>query len=326
MDNLPQKAEIPEASRTRHPLVIITGPTAVGKTDLSLDLARYFRVPIISADSRQCYRYMDIGTAKVSEAVQKEIRHYHISTLNPDQPFSAADFAQRVSKWSDEINKTGHPVLIVGGSTMYIESLVRPMATLPPRSQRNMRRLEQLEKQRGLDHIIRLLQRIDPGYLKRIDGPNRQRIFRALDVWIQTGRPFSSFHEHRPLAPPKNMLFLCLVRERASLHQRIAQRVDQMIRDGLLEEVTDILKRGYSPELQSLKTVGYREAIRHLNGDLNVAEMTEKIKTSTRRYARRQLTWFRRYSGITTISLESQSSSALTKKIIDRIEPLAAQI
>lgn len=305
--------------------VIITGPTASGKTELSLHLARHFNAPVISADSRQCYKYLDIGTGKVSVDILKEIPHYHISSLNPNQAFTASDFANHVAVWRKAIFFDNIPVLIAGGSTLYIESIIRPLDPLPPKNEDNIRKLEQKAQSTGIDSILGILRKVDPVYAGRIDGPNPHRIFRALDVWMQTGRAFSSFHSNRTLTPPDNTIVFCIDRERSILHDRINKRVDCMISDGLLQEVSSILEMGYDPELQSLRSVGYREAIDHLQGKISEQDMIAKIKTNTRRYARRQLTWFRRWNGIHWINLSESTEKNVASLMISRIEQLAAQ-
>jgi len=307
------------------PTVILTGPTATGKTDLSITLARYYNAPVISADARQCYKYLDIGTGKPSPETLTEIPHYHISTLNPDELYNASDFAGDFKHWSNSIRKQGKPVLVAGGSTLYIESLIRPLDDLPPRNEANLLELQNIADRDGLTSIQKKLEEVDPAYAQRIDGPNPHRMFRALDVWMQTGRPFSSFHKNRPFSLPENTLLICLHRERAELHQRINTRVDQMITDGLIEEVRGILGMGYEPNLQSLQTVGYREAIACIRGELTSEEMREKIKTNTRRYARRQLTWFRRWKQGAWLDQTGQSKKKLTKTVIKMTEQLAAE-
>ncbi len=307
------------------PTVIIAGPTATGKTDLSLELARRFDAPVISADARQCYKYMDIGTGKVTPDILAETPHYHTSSLSPDEPFTAADFHDRFLEWSREIAEQGKPVIVAGGSTLYIESLIRPLDQLPPKNEANIRELERKAEQDGLDSIQNKLREVDPAYLERIDGLNRHRMFRALDVWMQTGRPFSSFHSNRPLSPPKNMLVICLDRDRQELHDRISRRVDQMIADGLVDEVRKILGMGYDPGLQALQTVGYREVIAHLHGEYTETEMAAHIKTGTRRYARRQLTWFRRWEQVTWILQTGKPEKKIADKVCKMTEELAAE-
>jgi tRNA dimethylallyltransferase len=307
------------------PTVIIAGPTATGKTDLSLELARRFDAPVISADARQCYRYMDIGTGKASPEILAEIPHYHISTLYPDEPFTASDFHNRFLDWSRDIAARGKPVIVAGGSTLYIESLIRPLDPLPPKNEENIRELELQAERDGPESIRKKLLEVDPAYLERIDGFNPHRMFRALDVWMQTGRPFSSFHSNRPLRPPENMMVICLDRDRTELHGRISRRVDQMMADGLVDEVRGILEMGYDPGLQALQTVGYREVIAHLHGAYPESEIAAHIKTGTRRYARRQLTWFRRWEQVAWIGQTGVSGKKIADQVCKMTEELAAE-
>lgn len=316
-------ARTPEAPHV--PTVIIAGPTATGKTDLALKLARRFSVPVISADARQCYKYLDIGTGKVPSKILDDVPHYHISTLYPDEPFTAADFQEQYQTWSREISGRGKPVIVAGGSTLYIESLIRPLDPLPPKNSDNIRELVQQSERIGLDGIRKKLLQVDPSYVSRIDGNNRHRMFRALDVWMQTGRPFSSFHSNRPLIPSDNMLLICLDRDRAELHDRISRRVDRMISHGLVDEVRGILDMGYGPHLQSLQTVGYREVIAHLRGDYSQSAMTTHIKTGTRRYARRQLTWFRRWKRVIWIRQTDVPDKDIADRVCKMTEELAAE-
>ena len=307
------------------PVIIITGPTATGKTELSIALARLFTAPVISADARQCYKYLDIGTAKVSEAILEEIPHYHISTLYPDETFTAADFAASATEWIDDIRKTGKPAIISGGSTLYIESLIRPFDPVPPRNEENIRKLESESEKHGLEYIEQKLKKIDPEYAARVDGPNRHRMFRALDVWMQTGKPFSSFHKNHDLDMPDNSFLYCLYRDRPELHERINHRVDTMLEQGLVDEVRSILDMGYTPGLQSLQTVGYREVIEYLKDNTTEAQMTEAIKTNTRRYARRQITWFRRWKDSARwINQSHNSTDDIIHYILEDIHKLEA--
>ncbi len=309
---------------TSTPTVILTGPTATGKTDLSIELARHWNTPVISADSRQCYKYLDIGTGKVSESIRADIPHYHISSLYPDQPFTAADFSRKVHEWQHRIKAQGKPVLIVGGSTLYLESLIRPLDPLPPKNEANILELQKLAERSGLKALHKKLCEVDPVYVRRIDGLNPHRMFRALDVWMQTGKPFSSYHKKRDFSLPEDTLLLCLYRQRNELHERISLRVDHMIEEGLLQEVRNILDMGYDPSLQSLQTVGYREPIAFLKGEGTAGQMRENIKRNTRRYARRQLTWFRRWKEAHWFNQSDYSEKKLRDHLILMIKQLAA--
>ena len=303
--------------------VILTGPTATGKTDLSLELAHYLNSSIISADARQCYKYLDIGTAKPSEQILARIPHHFISELTPDQTATAAYFAEKTNHWSSGLPPESKGLLVAGGSTLYIESLIRPLDDLPPKNEQNIHKLESMTSDYGLNYVYEYLQSVDPEYAKGMDGQNPHRIYRALDVWMQTGKAFSSLHKNQPLVVPENTMVICLYRDRKELHERINDRVDQMFRDGLLDEVKGVLDMGYHPELPALRTVGYRECIACLQNQLSLKDAKEKIKTNTRRYARRQMTWFRRWSGVKWIYQTSRSSQSVKKEIINHIKQLA---
>ncbi|MDI6402972.1 tRNA (adenosine(37)-N6)-dimethylallyltransferase MiaA, partial [Balneolaceae bacterium ANBcel3] len=205
-----------------YPIILITGATATGKSDLAIQLARHYQAPVISADSRQCYRFLDIGTAKVSDSILKEIPHYFISCLNPDESTSAQDFSQRASSWISSIKSEQKPVIIVGGSTLYLEALIRPIDPVPPKNPDNIAELEQRAQEYGLEHIREMLEKADPAYARQIDGLNPHRMYRALDVWMQTGKPFSSFHTKTALTIPEHMLAFVLHQDRTVLHERIS--------------------------------------------------------------------------------------------------------
>ncbi|MEX1137430.1 MAG: tRNA (adenosine(37)-N6)-dimethylallyltransferase MiaA, partial [Balneolales bacterium] len=286
--------------------IILTGPTASGKTDLSLRLAELLNCPIISADSRQCYRYMNIGTGKVTSKDMGEIPHYNISIFGPDEKDDAAAFAERCKHWEAEIAKTSPHVIYAGGSTLYLEALLRPLDDLPKASTENLLELERLERMEGQEYMLNQLRKADPEYADRMEGYNRQRLFRALDVWMQTGKPFSSFHKSRQKNILPGTLVFGIPHPREILYDRINKRVDNMITSGLIDEVRGILDMGYKAEDHALQTVGYREVISYFNEKLTREEMIEKIKTNTRRYAKRQLTWFRRWDFLQWLKEDDQ--------------------
>lgn len=275
--------------------IIIAGATAAGKTELSIELAKKIGGEIISVDSRQCYKRLNIGTAKPDSKQLNEVPHHNISILDLRDQDSAALFHKRALQYRDEIKSRGKKVIYCGGSTLHLQSLIQPLDDLPSADEQNLARLEEMEKQKGLPELFELLRENDPEYAGKMDGLNRQRIFRALDVWMQTGKPFSSFHLQRSASLPENRALFTLKRPRKELHERISYRTEQMFEMGFIEEVKGILADGYSPRLQSLQTVGYREAIAYLNGEMARVQMIEKMKTSTRRYAKRQVTWMKRW-------------------------------
>ena len=276
------------------PFLIIAGPTAVGKTAFSLKLAERLQAEIISADSRQVYRGLDIGTAKPEADELERVPHHFISELPLDEPFSAGRFAEEANRRIRAILRRNRTPLVVGGSTLYIQALQFGLADIPDVDpsvrERMQRRLEREGKQALYDE----LQEVDPPSAKKTDPTKTQRVLRALEVYHDTGRPITYYYENQP-APPFTFRTIVLDRDRKKLHGRIERRVDHMLDQGLLEEVRSLRERGFDETTRALKTIGYREAFRHLRGEIDYKEMVRLVKRNTRRYAKRQLSWFRRF-------------------------------
>lgn len=308
------------------PRIVLAGPTGIGKTSASLELVRRLRAAgqnasIISADSRQCYKYLDIGTGKVSATEAGDIQHYNISLFEPDQPDTAANFVKRAEVWESEIRSRNEIPLYVGGSTLHLQSLIWPLDEIPGACVPNQIKLKNLEAEFGQSHILSMLEKADPEYLDRVEGYNRARIYRALDVYMQTGKPFSSFHSHQDLhTVPPNTVLIVLTGDREWHTSQIHKRVDSMVSSGLVQETRNILDRGFKPELQSLQTVGYKEVIDHINGLTSLHKMTELIKISTRQYAKRQATWFRRWKSAIQINVTNLNPSQVASEIITHFD------
>jgi tRNA dimethylallyltransferase len=277
---------------------LIVGPTAVGKTALSLLIAEKRAVEIISADSRQIYRYMDIGTAKVSPEVRRQIPHHFIDICLPDEYYSAGMFGKQARQTVEEIVRRGKIPLVVGGSGFYIRALVDGIFELDARDAAVRQQLEARLSEEGLASLYAELQKADPAYAAKISHNDRQRILRSLEVFYVTGKPFSFWHEQKPEPAPFETVFWGLTAERTTLYRRINERVLRMLQEGLEEEVRGLLEMGYSPELNALNTVGYKEMIDYLNGKISRETMIERIQRNSRRYAKRQLTWFRAESRV----------------------------
>jgi tRNA dimethylallyltransferase len=273
-------------------------------------LARLLDAEIISADSRQCYKYMSIGTATPTEKEQSGIPHYNLSIIDPDTKDSVVNFYERAMEWKNEIQSRGKNVLYVGGSTLHVQSVIEPLDDVPKANENNIAKLEEQIEEEGIEKLYKKLQEVDPQYAQKMDGMNTQRIVRALDVWMQTGRPFTSFHsDDDTISVPENMVVFGLHRDRQKLYDRINRRVDQMFEKGFLDEVRTILDMGYTLEDPGLNTVGYKEAIAYLNDNISRKQMFKDIKTQTRRYAKRQLSWFRRWDFINWIDLDQTRHS-----------------
>ncbi len=295
--------------------VMILGPTASGKTELAHRLALEYDSDIISVDSRQCYKRIDIGTAKPGPDLLNERRYFNISILELTESDSVADFRKRAGAWAKQIRASGRPVIYAGGSTLHLQSIIEPLDPTPRSNPENIRYLEQKASNDGLESLYNELTRVDPVYADAMDGLNRQRILRALDVWMQTGKPFSSFHTKNTPQPDDDLLVFGLDWPRKILHERINNRVDRMIRKGLIEETRQILDDGFSAGLQSLQTVGYRDVISYFNGNVNRTQMIADIKTQTRRYAKRQITWFRKWPFIHWMDAHEMTLTKMLEQI-----------
>ena len=299
--------------------IILLGPTASGKTELSLQVAEELGIPIISVDSRQCYKHLNIGTAKPSEKELQRVDHYNISNLELDEPDSVQAFSERAEAWEKEILSSSDHSFFVGGSTLHLQSLIRPIEDIPSANEENIAEIESQIDKEGIEPVYNKLNSVDPEYVKTMDGMNRQRIIRALDVWMQTGKPFSSFHSNQEFELPENTLVFGLQRDRRNLYDRINQRVDNMIEEGLVAETQKVLEMGYSKDLQPLNAVGYREIIAVLEGKMELDKAIEKIKTQTRRYAKRQLTWFRRWDFIEWLPADEKKPEELKEILLSRL-------
>ena len=273
-------------------MIAIVGPTAVGKSELALHLAQYFPLEIISADSRQVYRYMDIGTNKPSLVERAAVPHHVIDVVEPDEDFSLAMYHQLAIEALKAIKQKGKLSLLVGGSGLYVWSLVEgwKIPEVPP-DQKLRRQLEARAEQEDSQSLYRELQDIDPVAAAKINPSNIRRIIRALEIYHATGQPPSQLQ--RKEAPAFSVLTIGLTQERSELYRKIDWRVDKMIQRGLVEEVEQLLKRGYSSSLPSMSGIGYKQIGQFLRGEMTLPEAIDKIKYETHRLARHQYAWFR---------------------------------
>lgn len=287
---------------SRPPILTLLGPTASGKSALAIRLAKTLGAEILSADSRQCYKGMSIGTSATTPEEQLGITHHYVQSISHHQPETASSFSVFANKLIEDTQGKNTPLIIVGGSTLYLQALLFPLATVPPASKENLEELELQESREGLQSLFRKLQHVDPLYASMMDGLNRQRIFRALDVWMQTGEPFSSHHsqQEQGYQSPTNPMIQSqpvfgLHVDRPILHDRIAKRVQRMIDSGLQQEVEQLLESDCSWESRPMKSIGYREWKPFFEGNASLNEVKESIIVATRQYAKRQMTWFRRW-------------------------------
>ena len=299
--------------------IMIAGPTASGKSSLAVKLAKWINGEIVSVDSRQCYRQINIGTAKPTKEQLRDVPHHNISNLDLDEDDSAMEFYARAMEWAKEIEDRGRTVIFCGGSTLHLQSLVRPLDDMPSSDEENIQKLQAEIDEHGIDPLFERLQDVDPEYASGMNDRNPRRIIRALDVWMQTGKPFSHFHEDKPFEQPEHMSVFATHWPRKMLHQRIEKRCDEMLENGLIEETKNLLEMGYSPDLQALQTVGYRQVIQYLNGEIDREQMEKDFKTATRRYAKRQITWLRRWPFLTWLNCHENSEADLLETIQQQV-------
>ncbi len=277
------------------PLLFITGPTAVGQSALALSLAERLDAEILSCDSRQVYRQLTIGPAKPSAADLAAVEHHFINELDLGEPFSAGMFAREAVDRIKTISERGKMAIVVGGSTLYLRALAHGLSDIPETSPYTRAALTARLRSEGSKALFDELARVDPESAATMDASKTQRVLRALEVYHDTGRPLSSYH--RSAAPPPfNPVVVTLYRERAALYARVNERVERMLEAGLVDENRQLLKAGFSDDLNPLKTIGYREPRAFLRGETTFDEMVRKLKQNSRRYAKRQLTWFRKHS------------------------------
>ena len=276
--------------------LILLGPTAGGKTALSLELAEWLDANIISADSRQVFRYMNIGTATPTSKELSRAKHYFINERNPDELFSAGEFGVEARKIIGNTIKAGKNIIVCGGSGLYIQA-VRGMLSDELGTDVSIREAIQIKaKVKGWPALYEELKAIDPQYAEGIDAQNPKRIARALEIWEMSGKKPTEVFADQEVLFPWPQVSIGLAPDRALLYQRINRRVRNMVDDGLVEEVRSLLDKGYAKDLNALNTVGYKEIISYLEGEVSLEKAISELQKNTRRFAKRQMTWFRKYS------------------------------
>jgi len=297
-------------------LLIICGPTASGKSELAIRLARELDGEIINADSMQVYRGMDIGTAKPCLEERQGITHHLIDVSEPNQLFSAADFADAADKAIRDITSRGKRAIVAGGTGLYIRSLLHGLVDSPSGAGEVRARLQQEAAELGNLAILERLRQVDPQLASRIHPNNLVRIIRALEVHQLTGVPLSSHQQKHGFAGTRYESLKIGIRiDRQQLYHRIEQRVEQMLASGLIDEVASLLARGYSRDLKSMRSIGYKEISALLAGEISHDESVRLIKRDTRRYAKRQLTWFNADNGIIWLEYPKNFDNILTHAI-----------
>ena len=295
------------------PLIILTGPTAVGKTALSIELAKDLNAEIISADSMQIYEYMDIGSAKVSKEEMNGVIHHMIDEVKPDFPFSVSEFQQRANKYIKEIANKGKNVLVTGGTGLYLNSLIYNMDFAKSNSNSKLRdELEKELEEKGIDYMHEKLRSLDSDAASRIHKNNTKRVIRALEVCLD-GKKMQDFSTDLKYNEEYLPIIIVLNRPREILYNRINKRVDIMMEQGLVEEVKKLLNMGYDKNLISMQGIGYKEIVKYLEGEYSLEEAVEIIKRDSRRYAKRQITWFKRYKDSKWFDLENYNNIKILK-------------
>ncbi|SCZ01122.1 tRNA (adenosine(37)-N6)-dimethylallyltransferase MiaA [Alkaliphilus peptidifermentans] len=303
-------------------VLMIFGPTAVGKTDTSINIAQSLNGEIISADSMQIYHHMNIGTAKPSLEEQDGIPHHLLDIVYPDEEFSVADFQHQAKNKIIEIHAKNKLPILVGGTGLYFNSLIYNMDFTNTISNWKLRsQLEDEARTKGNLHLHSKLKEIDPAAAVRIHPNNVKRVIRALEVNYEGGENMGDFSEDITLNNDYDFYIIGLTRDREELYDRINQRVDIMVKQGLVEEVQFLLDKGYSRDLTAFKGLGYKEIIGYLKGEYSLDAAIETLKRDTRRYAKRQLTWFRRYEAVNWYNLsEYPTEEKLFKDILKEVE------
>ena len=273
--------------------VVVVGPTASGKSELGVALAERFAGEVVSADSLQLYRHLEIGTAKPRAELLERVPHHCVDVLEPHAACSAGEYARMARTAVDGIRSRGRLAIIVGGSGLYLRALIEGLDVLPPSEPRWRQALTAIESRCGPQRLRDLLQRLDPVWAASIDAADRQRRLRALEVTLREGVPFSRLLRDRAQPLPGRTVWVGLDWPRPELYRRIEERVDQMLAAGWQAEVAALLRRGVAPEAHALQAIGYRELVEQERGATTLSQAREAIVIATRRYAKRQMTWFR---------------------------------
>ena len=286
------------------PVLILTGPTAVGKTKLSVELAKALDGEIISADSMQIYRHMDIGSAKVREDEMSGVKHYMIDIIDPDEEFSVSDFKEQSERLIEEIHNRGHLPIITGCTRLYLNALIYDMDFGNSNSDEKLREdLYALYDENGKEYMHNMLKELSPESAERIHPNNVKRVIRAIEIY-KLGGELGDFSKDLRLNDKIDAKIVILNRDRKILYERINLRVDLMFEDGLLDEVSKLKDMGYTQDMVSMKGIGYKEVLDYFDGKADLETTKDIIKQSSRKYAKRQLTWFRKYKDALCIDLD----------------------
>lgn len=299
------------------PIIVVAGPTASGKTGLAIDIAKKYDGEIVNADSMQIYKYMDIGTAKPTMTERSEIVHHLVDFVDPKEEFSVADYTHLAHKKIDDIIKRGKMAVVCGGTGLYISSLIDDVTFGEVKTDYALRdELEKTAKEQGVEVLMQMLKEFDEESAKTIHPNNLRRVIRAIEFYKLTGMPISQHKEMTKRCESRyTPLIMIIDHDREKLYERINLRVDMMIEEGLIDEVENLLDMGYTKDMNSMKGIGYKEIIEYLEGECTLSEAIEAVKQGSRRYAKRQLTWFRRDERVNYIDAQSDVKESAYKLI-----------
>lgn len=304
----------------KRPLLVLTGPTAVGKTELSIALAKEIGGEIISADSMQVYRYMDIGSAKITPEEMQGVSHYLVDCLEPSEEFNIYVFQQLAKEAMEQIYAHGHIPVIVGGTGFYIQSLLYDIRFEKETHDETRMKYEELYRQKGAEYLHSLLREVDPSSAATIHANNVKRVIRALEFYELNHYPISEHNEEqRQKESPYDFRYFVLTDERQKLYDRIEQRVEKMLERGLVDEVKRLKEMGCRRDMVSMQGLGYKEILDYLAGEITLAEAVYRIKRDTRHFAKRQLTWFRREKDV--IWVDKQETGSTTQELLAYMRP-----
>ena len=306
----------------KKPLIVIGGPTACGKTGFSIKLAKKIGGEIISADSMQVYRYMDIGTAKVTPEEADGVPHYLIDEFDPDEEYNVMLFQQKAKAYMEEIWAKGKTPILVGGTGFYINALLYDNDFTETENDTSYREeCYKLAQEQGPEVLFERLKEVDPEYAEIMHANNVKRVTRALEYHYLTGQKFSEHNaEQKEKETPYDAAVIILNMDREKLYERIELRIDLMMQEGLLEEVKGLLDKGYTPDLVSMQGIGYKEFIPYFNGECTLEEAVTQLKTNTRRFAKRQLTWFRRQIEGLWVDMDQSDGDKVMENVLDYLK------
>ena len=307
-------------TQVRHkPVVVLVGPTAVGKSRVAVEVAKAFETEVLTADSRQVYRGMDVGTDKPIPEERQAVPHRLIDLVNPDEPFNTGSYRRQALNEIERLHRDLRLPLVVGGTGLYVRTLIKGLCDAPPSDPIVRAALRQDAKDHGHDRLYARLVAVDPVAAARLHPRDESKVIRALEVYQLSGRRMSEFQEgHRFAERPFSVLIIGLNRDRNALYRRIEARIDWQLAHGLIEETKLLLVQGYQRDSAAMKGLGYRHVAEHLAGEYDAAEMVRRFKRDTRHFSKRQMTWFRKEPGIQWLTIEESESAQHTAALVVR--------